>query len=58
LNNEHGAPDEEYADEDHKQRKGLRGIVRKVNRFYNKATNPDPDKATVKVANFEIGLPR
>lgn len=58
LNSDHGTQEEEYADEEHKQRKGLRGIVRKVNRFYNKATNPDPDKATVKVANFEIGLPR
>lgn len=50
--------DEEYAEDEHRQRKGLRGIVRKVNRFYNKATNPDPDKATVKVASFEIGLQR
>ncbi len=44
--------------EDGKQRKGLRGIVRKANRFYNKVTNPDIDKPMVKVANFEIGLPR
>ena len=41
-----------------KQRKGLRGFVRKVNRFYNKATNPDPGSSMVRVANFEIGLPR
>jgi len=45
--------------EDGKQRKGMfRGIVRKANRFYNKVTNPDPDRPLVKVANFEIGLPR
>jgi hypothetical protein len=41
-----------------KQRRGLRGIVRKANRIYNKVTNPDLDKQLVKVANFEIGLQR
>jgi hypothetical protein len=41
-----------------KQRRGLRGIVRKANRIYNKVTNPDLDKPLVKVANFEIGLQR
>ena len=42
-----------------KSRKGLfRGIVRKANRYYNKVTNPDPERSFVKVANFEIGLPR
>jgi hypothetical protein len=49
---------DEYADEEQGKRKGFRGLVRKVNRFYNKATNPDPEKAVVKVASFEIGLPR
>jgi hypothetical protein len=45
--------------DDGKQRKGMfRGIVRKTTRFYNKVTNPDPDRPLVKVANFEIGLPR
>jgi hypothetical protein len=41
-----------------KQRRGLRGIVRKANRIYNKVTNPDPDRPLVKVANLEIGLQR
>jgi hypothetical protein len=41
-----------------RQRKGLRGIVRKANRIYNKVTNPDLDKPLVKVANLEIGLQR
>jgi hypothetical protein len=50
--------DQGYAFDESRQRKGLRGIVRKVNRFYNKATNPDPDRTMVKVASFEIGLPR
>ena len=36
----------------------FRGLVRKANRLFNKATNPDPDKATVKVASFEIALGR
>jgi hypothetical protein len=58
LYREGGNATEEMQSDDQKQRKGLRGIVRKVNRFYNKATNPDPAKAVVKVANFEIGLPR
>lgn len=49
---------EEFTVEEQRQRKGLRGIIRKVNRIYNKATNPDPEKATVKIASFEIGLPR
>jgi hypothetical protein len=45
--------------EEGKTRKGMfRGIVRKANRFYNKVTNPDPERPLVKVANFEIGLPR
>jgi cytoskeletal protein RodZ len=44
--------------EDGKQRRGLRGIVRKANRIYNKVTNPDLDKPLVKVANLEIGLQR
>jgi anti-sigma factor RsiW len=50
--------DQGYAFDESRQRKGLRGIVRKVNRFYNKATNPDPNRTMVKVASFEIGLPR
>ena len=58
LNNEAGEDDDEEMDSDSKQRKGLRGIVRKANRFYNKVTNPDTDKPVVKVANFEIGLSR
>jgi hypothetical protein len=41
-----------------KQRRGLRGIVRKANRIYNKVTNPDLDRPLVKVANLEIGLQR
>jgi hypothetical protein len=40
------------------RRKGLRGIIRKANRIYNKVTNPDLDRPLVKVANFEIGTPR
>ena len=44
--------------DDQRHRKGLRGIVRKLNRFYNKATNPDPDRTMVRIASFEIGLPR
>jgi hypothetical protein len=52
-------PDQPDVMEDDKPRKGMfRGIVRKANRIYNKVTNPDPEKAIVKVANFEIGLPR
>jgi hypothetical protein len=47
-----------YVQEEGKQRKGLRGIVRKANRIYNKVTNPDLDKPLVKVANLEIGLQR
>jgi hypothetical protein len=43
---------------DSKQRKGLRGFVRKATRIYNKVTNPDLDKPLTKVANFEIGTPR
>jgi hypothetical protein len=57
LNNEISS-DEEDIEPDTNQRKGLRGIVRKANRFYNKVTNPDNDKPMVKVANFEIGLSR
>lgn len=49
---------EEFSVDEQRQRKGFRGIIRKVNRIYNKATNPDPEKATVKIASFEIGLPR
>lgn len=49
---------EEFSVEEQRHRKGFRGIIRKVNRIYNKATNPDPEKATVKIASFEIGLPR
>lgn len=50
---------EDIGDEEPKQRKGLRGLVRKANRIYNKVTNPDPERSSlVKVANFEIGLPR
>lgn len=57
-NNARSAEQPELMDEG-KQRKGMfRGIVRKANRFYNKVTNPDPERAVVKVANFEIGLPR
>lgn len=48
----------EPVQEESKQRKGLRGIVRKANRIYNKVTNPDLDKPLVKVANLEIGLQR
>lgn len=52
-------PDQPDVMDDEKPRKGMfRGIVRKANRIYNKVTNPDPEKAIVKVANFEIGLPR
>jgi hypothetical protein len=58
LNNEMAEDDEDVLEQDAKQRKGLRGIVRKANRFYNKVTNPDIDKPMVKVANFEIGLSR
>ncbi len=51
--------DDQQETEEGRNRKGMfRGIVRKANRIYNKATNPDPGRATVKVANFEIGLPR
>jgi hypothetical protein len=57
LNNQISS-DEEDIEPDTNQRKGLRGIVRKANRFYNKVTNPDNDKPMVKVANFEIGLSR
>jgi hypothetical protein len=58
LNNEMPEDEDEVLEQDAKQRKGLRGIVRKANRFYNKVTNPDIDKPMVKVANFEIGLSR
>lgn len=58
LYREQSNPQEEFNGEEQRQRKGFRGLIRKVNRIYNKATNPDPEKATVKVANFEIGLPR
>jgi hypothetical protein len=47
-----------FIQEESKQRKGLRSIVRKANRIYNKVTNPDLDKPLVKVANLEIGLQR
>ena len=51
--------DQAEISDNEKPRKGMfRGIVRKANRFYNKVTNPDPERAMVKVANFEIGLPR
>jgi cytoskeletal protein RodZ len=51
--------DEEMGTEgEGKQRRGLRGIVRKANRIYNKVTNPDLDRPLVKVANLEIGLQR
>ncbi|HLO82980.1 MAG TPA: hypothetical protein VK166_18585 [Chitinophagaceae bacterium] len=57
--NGNGHEDEmEPLQEEGRQRKGLRGIVRKANRIYNKVTNPDLDKPLVKVANFEIGRPR
>jgi anti-sigma factor RsiW len=39
-----------------RNRKGLRGLVRKANRIFNKVTNPDLDKPLVKVAGFEIAL--
>ena len=58
IETDHTISSDEYADEEQGKRKGFRGLVRKVNRFYNKATNPDPEKAVVKVASFEIGLPR
>ena len=58
LYRDNGNSTDEFSADEPRQRKGLRGLVRKVNRFYNKATNPDPEKAVVKVANFEIGLPR
>jgi hypothetical protein len=58
LNGEHRGELSESIQEENRQRKGLRGIVRKANRIYNKVTNPDIDKPLVKVANFEIGLPR
>jgi hypothetical protein len=58
LNNQISSDGEEDMEPDTNQRKGLRGIVRKANRFYNKVTNPDNDKPMVKVANFEIGLSR
>ncbi len=41
-----------------RDRKGLRGLVRKANRIFNKVTNPDLDKPLVKVAGFEIALAR
>jgi cytoskeletal protein RodZ len=50
--------DEMISEGEGKQRRGLRGIVRKANRIYNKVTNPDLDKPLVKVANLEIGLQR
>lgn len=46
-----------YQDND-REKKGLRGLVRKANRIFNKVTNPDLDRAFVKVANVEIGLGR
>lgn len=58
LETDHTISSDDYAEEEQGKRKGFRGLVRKVNRFYNKATNPDPEKAVVKVASFEIGLPR
>lgn len=58
LNQEQFNSQEEFTGEETKSRKGFRGLIRKVNRIYNKATNPDPEKAIVKVASFEIGLPR
>jgi hypothetical protein len=58
LNQEQFNGQEEFTGDETKSRKGFRGLIRKVNRIYNKATNPDPEKAVVKVANFEIGLPR
>ena len=58
LNQEQFSGQEEMTGDENKSRKGFRGLIRKVNRIYNKATNPDPEKAIVKVANFEIGLPR
>lgn len=58
LNQEQFNGQEEFTGDENKSRKGFRGLIRKVNRIYNKATNPDPEKAIVKVANFEIGLPR
>jgi hypothetical protein len=52
-----GTPD--LMDDGEKSRKGpFRGLVRKASRFLNKAANPDPDKATVRVASFEIALGR
>jgi cytoskeletal protein RodZ len=39
-----------------RNRKGLRGLVRKANRIFNKVTNPDLEKPLVKVAGFEIAL--
>jgi anti-sigma factor RsiW len=57
LMNRTGTPD--IMDDTEKSRKGpLRGLFRKANRFLNKAANPDPDKATVRVASFEIALGR
>lgn len=58
LNQEQFNGQEEFTGDENKSRKGFRGLIRKVNRIYNKATNPDPEKAIVKVASFEIGLPR
>ena len=48
---------EVVAVENNSNRKGpFRGIVRKANRIFSKVTNPDMDKPTVRVANFEIAL--
>lgn len=58
LNQEQFNGQEEFTGDETKTRKGFRGLIRKVNRIYNKATNPDPEKPIVKVASFEIGLPR
>ncbi len=58
LNGTGHEDDMDAMQEEGRQRKGLRGIVRKANRIYNKVTNPDLDKPLVKVANFEIGIPR
>jgi anti-sigma factor RsiW len=57
MSDKTGTPD--LMDEGEKSRKGpFRGLVRKASRFLNKAANPDPDKATVRVASFEIALGR
>ena len=46
-------------DEEERSRKSpFRGLVRKANRLFNRAASTDPDRATVKVASFEIPLRR